>query len=233
LLERKDLGKHREGCEFETVECPCPGCEVKVLRNEVEAHMDASLGEHVRAMMKKVSQQGREIVKLRAQDSEKDGRIAYWQKPGDGKIIRKVFTWSLESWDLGECARSESLQFCDGVSAWCSLDPSSGTDDFTHEFSLYFHQLEMRVGVHATFNVLDTEDAAILAEDRDPRRGWPHPECQPMCVGFCSAFSPGKNFKASCKSGDMSIMPTDAEKAQALREDGSIKLRAVVDVHLL
>jgi len=218
LLERKDLGKHREGCARETVECPCPGCEVKLLRAEVEAHMDASANEHVRSLMREVSRQRREIGELRVQDSEKDERIADLQKRRDRQIIRKVFTWSTSSWYGTD---SECLQFCDGVCAQCSLLPYSGTEGFTHEFSLCFDQLELRVGVHAAFSILDTEDAAILDEDGDP-----------MCVGFGSASSPDEDFTTK-KLRRIQFTVTDEQKARALREDGSITMRAVVDVHLL
>ena len=222
LLERKHLGGHREGCVHEKVECPCcPGDEVMMLRADMAAHMDASMGEHLQALLQEVAQ-------INIQNAWKDVRITKLEKQVDGILHRrwmgrKVFTWSAASWDLEEDAESECLQFCDGVTAQCSLDPAPEGEPARRGFALSFVKLELRVGVAAKFSILDPDDDAI------PRDG------DPMDITWGSASSPDERFTATDPGW---VLPfddlTDEEKARALREDGSIKLRAVVDVyHLL
>ena len=218
LLERKGLCDHRAGCVHETVECPCPGCEVKLLRAEMEAHVDASMGEHnLPAMMREFSRKDREIAELNGQNANLRVQVADLQKRVSGKIIRKVFTWSANGWALDADTNSECLQFRGGVTARCCLDKSrtvSGEEQRTHHLGLQFQKIQFRVGVHAVFRILDLNDEPIRS------------------LNLGSARSPFEGFTARATKG-IYFMPTDEEKARALREDGSIKLRAVVDVYLL
>jgi len=218
LLERKDLRMHREGCELEKVECPCPGCEVKMVRAEMDAHVNASMGEHnLRALMGELSRKDREIAEMNGQNAEKDASIEYFRKFVDGRVIRKLFVWSANGWSLDAAAESERQLFCEGVSAQCSLESNPAGAEQTHRLNLKFLKLQLRVGVHADLQILDQNDEPIRT----------------CTCSFGTASSPDEDFKATAKSWGFGFTVTDEEMARALREDGSIKLRAGVDVYLL
>jgi len=63
------MAEHRGVCGREEVACPCPGCEVRGARSEVEEHVEASGAVHLRSAWRKVAEmeatvveQGRQIA---------------------------------------------------------------------------------------------------------------------------------------------------------------------------
>ena len=215
-LVRKDRRKHREGCEFEKVKCPFPGCEVKMLRAEMDAHVNASMGEHNwRALMDDFSRKNREIAELNGQIAVRDAVMKDPHKFVDGSVIRKEFTWSANGWSLVAVAGSECQLFCKGVSASCDLRSNFVGAKGTHRLSLEFLKLSLRVWTVTAFSILDQNDEPIVF------------------VNMGSAASPSKSHSKTHTSWGSDFTPTNEVMARTLREDGSIKLRAVVDVYLL
>ena len=220
ILERQNLGEHREGCAHEKVECPGPRCGATMLQADVGAHMDASMAEHLWALMRKVSRQEREIAQLKAQNSQLQNRM-------EGNKIRRVFTWGSASGDpCRDCLYSERQLFCKGVAASCFLYNHGSRQDFgivfhgsMQKLGGIFVPLRLRVGVHATVSILDANHAA---EDQ-----------LNISVVWGSVSSPDEIFSTGDHIDIKSFTLTDEEKALALCEDGPIKLRAVVDVYLL
>ena len=53
VFKRKDLAKHTEVCPLETVRCPFneAGCDAKVLRKDLSAHMESSTQQHLMKLM--------------------------------------------------------------------------------------------------------------------------------------------------------------------------------------
>jgi hypothetical protein len=70
-IKRKDLGKHAEVCPLEIVQCPFSeaGCGTKVLRKDLNAHMESNGQQHLMKMMTAYS-------KLKIEHDKLSSRVA-------------------------------------------------------------------------------------------------------------------------------------------------------------
>ena len=77
------MAQHRRGCGREEVQCPCPGCEKRMARTEVEEHVETSGAVHQRIALRRVAELeekvaglDEQVVGLRTKVAELEGTIA-------------------------------------------------------------------------------------------------------------------------------------------------------------
>ena len=65
-IKRKDLAKHAEICPLEMVQCPFldAGCGARILRKDIDAHMESNIQQHLMKMMMAYSKLKVEHIKL-------------------------------------------------------------------------------------------------------------------------------------------------------------------------
>jgi len=192
---RQAMNQHRAECEHEEVTCPCPGCDARLLREDLDAHVEAMHWGDWAGQLQRVWRENTEL-KEKAEIEHIHAAPTSW-----------VFNWRADGWVRGEF-ESETHDFGQGVTGKCCL---SIMNEHTHLIMFCFDG-RAKCRVHATFSILDkhnktlrqvyefgTADAPEIAED----------------------FDPGDDFT-----------PTADDKAQSVRADGSIRLRAVVRLFL-
>ena len=205
LSQRGSMNLHRAECEDEEVTCPCPGCDARLLRKGMDAHVEAT---HLGSAVKLLQSAWREIDVLEGNDAElkSEKRLAAASKTS------RVFNWRAEGWG-GGLFKSETHDFTrDGISGVCVLRPSSKAE-FSH-FIGYRINGRGRCRVHATLSILDKYDKILR---KIYKKGT---AAAPLEID-CTKGYWGKEFT-----------PTAEEKAQSVRADGSIRLRAEVRLFL-
>jgi hypothetical protein len=198
--ERWTMNEHRAECEHEEVTCPCPGCDARLLREDLEAHVEAMhLGDSAGNQLLRL---WREIAVLR--ETAEIEQVHATASPTSW-----VFNWRADGWVRG-CFNSEIHDFGQGVTGECCLSTSEGDacgdDEPLIDFIL---SGRAKCRVHATFSLLDKHNKTL----------------RQVCeIGTADApLELGEDGVA----GDV-FTPTADEKAQSVRADGSIRLRAVV-----
>ncbi|KAJ1480027.1 hypothetical protein T484DRAFT_1957511 [Baffinella frigidus] len=243
-VARGGMAEHRGGCGREIVACPCPGCEERMVQAKVEEHVEASGAVHVRrawrwaaemegtavGLEQKVAEQGdviveqkAEIAMLQAKSALQSARIAKQateiaeqdaltfglQKRADA--LTRVFTWSTDSSFVVK--QSASYTFTDGVRGDC-FNVTVG-----NEAGVAF---VLREGpactMHYKCSILDKNDKVLRVVSRPESCDFRLPPVETACgIGGVE----GAWFDL-----------TEEDKAGAVREDGSIKLRMVVHLYL-
>ena len=216
MVERRSMVEHREGCGREEVGCPCPGCEERMARADVEQHVEASGAVHVRKAWKKVAGQDEKIAgleekvaKMKEKAVEQESVIAVLQK-----ALTRVFTWSTNSkWGR---MKSDVYTFTGGLRGHCYNKNKSQNKENTHFMGFTLNE-GPECTMHFKCSILDKNDKVLRVcsapEDSDFRE--PPIETEAVGLGMGAYFN-----------------LTAADKAGAVRADGSIKLRMVVHLYL-
>ena len=126
-----------------------------------------------------------------------------------------VFNWRADGWPSRTCGhvKSESHEFGRGVAGACSMMELAGS----YYMSVDFSGVAMgKYRVHATFSILDKHDKTLGQVAEFGTANTPQ----------ALATITGKVFVGK------QLNVTAAEKAQSVRADGSIRLRAVVRLFL-
>ncbi|KAJ1491248.1 hypothetical protein T484DRAFT_1775196 [Baffinella frigidus] len=251
-VARGGMAEHRGLCGREEVECPCPGCEERMARVEVAEHVAASGAEHapmawgravemeekVAEQAEAMKEQGRTIASLEASGAEharkdalQEGKIAGLKKKvkkqagqifgqqgaiaglrRQAQALTRVFTWSTDrAWSRND---SEKYTFTGGVRGRC-FTSKPDAKDFKH-FMGFTLEEGPECKMHYKCSILDADDKVfrvVSAEDSDF-------ETAPTETAVVGSLT-GASFTLSA-----------ADKAGAVRADGSIKLRMVVHLYL-
>ena len=77
-IKRKDLAKHAENCPLEMVQCPFieAGCGVRVLRRDIDAHMESNIQQHLMKMMMAYSKLKIDHIKLHEEHDKLSSQVA-------------------------------------------------------------------------------------------------------------------------------------------------------------
>jgi len=195
---------HRARCEHEEVTCPCPGCDARLLRRKVNEHMEAT---H-RGSAEMMKTMARKIAQL----EERDRILRSEQCHAAASPTTWVFNWRADCWGTGRFD-SESHLFGQAVEGMCTLQYSSGPDR-SHFIGFKVEGVD-KCRLHASFSVLDTHDKTL---------------CEVFEIG--TATEPVEHEFADGLMLGTVFTPTAEEKAQSVRADGSIRMRAVVRLFL-
>ncbi|KAJ1492471.1 hypothetical protein T484DRAFT_2945917 [Baffinella frigidus] len=68
-----DAHAHYDVCEFQTLACPCPGCETTALRRDMDAHMAAFGLKHVEKLIARDAEHARQMQELEARTRQEVG----------------------------------------------------------------------------------------------------------------------------------------------------------------
>ena len=268
--QRGWINLHRNICEHEEGSCPCPGCDARLIRKDMDAHVEAT---HLQSAAKLVQSLWKEVATLTA-TSESEQRLAA------ASATSWVFNWRADGWGTGDFAsgthdfgfgitgiasQKRLPRFVDdtkrfflarplycvrtshgprksepsSLSSFCSaprpgrmpeacdwlprltlLDAGSAslTLAANPEHSNYIGwEINGRdkCMTHTTLSILDKHDAIL-------NKVYEHgTAAAPKEVDFSNARMVGRSFT-----------PTAEEKAQSVRADGSIRLRAEVRLFL-
>ena len=218
---REDMHEHRMVCDHEQIACIFRGCGARLLRFKMNAHVTgghmAAAAEMLQALAFDKATLERTVAALKAKDVQEDAARASEQRHLQATPTTRTFNWRAESsvgcangWGLGDFV-SETCDLGESVVGSCALYPTIDPGH-SHSFGVAFEG-RAKFRVHATFSVLDKNDKAL-----------------PRTVQLGTADKPHQ-IKAGKFVGE-DFTPTEEEKAQSVREDGSIRLRAVVRLFL-
>ena len=194
-------GHLAHSCAYELVQCPCPGCEERMVRAKVEEHMVASAAVHLQRAWKQ------------AEELEEENKELQKNLPGRADALTRVFTWSTDS--AWEEKFSYTKTFTDGVRGRAS-NGEPADERFTHWMGFSLEE-GPACTMHFKCSILDKNDKDLRLVSDPTRCDSTKPPCQTEAVGEgCGA------------PFDL----TEADKAGAVRADGSIKLRMVAHLYL-
>ena len=118
-----------------------------------------------------------------------------------------VFNWRADGWGDGEF-ESERHQFGDEVAVYCVLQYYPAQEE--HFIGLRISEID-QWKVHATFSILDKHDKTLRQ--------------------VCELGTATEPYKINHYDDDgIQFTPTPEEMAQSVRADGSVRLRAVVNL---
>jgi len=205
----------------EEVACPCPGCEERMARADVEQHVAVPGAEHVRKAWrraeeveekvagqdKKVAGLEEKVAKMEEKAVEMGSVIAVLQK-----ALTRVFTWS-----TGRDCRdmdSDTYTFTDGVRGRCYNKKAQ--NEHTHWMGFALTE-GPECTLHFKCSILDKNDKVLRVVSAPGVSDFREPPVNtaPIGHGMGAAFN-----------------LTAADKVWAVRADGSIKLRMVVHLYL-
>ena len=223
-----ELAEHLAVCGHEEVGCPCPGCEERMARAEVEQHVAASGAEHLRrawgraveveAMVAGLEEKAEEMEEEAEEMKEKVTEMEEKAVEQDKVIVglerragalMRVFVWSTDSeWSVAD---SDSYTFTGGVVGRCfnRLYTDEPYDGENHLMAFLLEEGPVCT-MHFKCSILDKNDKVLrVVSDLVDYEFWEPP------TGKGATFT-----------------LTDADKAGAVRADGSIKLCMVVYLYL-
>jgi len=202
LWKRGSMRRHRAKCEHEEVTCPSKGCTARLLRKDMDAHVAAkNLGAAF------------STVKLMERIAALEETASSEQRHSAPESGTWVFNWKADAYGPGSWI-SESHDFGIGFVGVGTMNRSSMDLEFVVGFKFLGRE---DCSVHAEFSILDKHDKPLLLREPtyDLSRFTSSPE---------SRESDPEHF-AICSQG---FHPQEWEHAQAVRADGSVRLRAVV-----
>ncbi|KAJ1494542.1 hypothetical protein T484DRAFT_1765259 [Baffinella frigidus] len=208
---RGHMNLHRERCLEEEVACPCPKCDARLLRKQVNAHVRKY---HMQKAEKQLQRAWGEVAKLKALSESEQHHAA-------ASPTSWVFNWRAAGWGVG-VFKSEVHTFGEGAEGFCILQPPlqppsaehSSTPQHSHFIGFRIEGLG-KCKAHATFSFLDQHDKTLRE-----------------VIKLGTATAPfERDFSVMYLWGQF-FTPTAEERAQSVRADGSIRLRAVVRLFL-
>jgi len=202
---RVEMNCHRaRECDHEEVTCACPGCDKRLLRKDLAVHVEAT---HLEGAGQQLQSLWDDIAvqEERAAASESEQRHAA------ASPTSWVFNWRAAGWESGSFF-SEPRDFGGGAQGWCTHQCYS--DDVEESYLIAFGMEGIATcRMHATFSILDKHDKTLRT-----------------VYEFGTFAAPPAIDGALYWGGEFT--PTAEEKAQSVRADGSIRLRAVVRLFL-
>ena len=213
---RGSMHVHRAKCEHGEVSCPCPGCDARLLRKDTDAHLAEHLGRGAEpAAVQLLKDAYRRIAVVEAA-AESEQRHAAASPTSWVFNWRADQPWPSPGFGPQGLVKSESHDFGGGVAGACIIFNMFGG----YHISIRLSGVTMgKCRVHATFSILDKHDKTLCQVGEFGTANRPQ-EAATCSLGKYKVFA-GKFFKV-----------TAVEKAQSLRADGSIRLRAVVRLFL-
>ena len=218
-VARRIMMEHRVTCGREEVGCPCPGCEERMSRAEVEQHVAASGAVHLRRAWEKVAEQGSVIIK---QQEEVAGLKTELQKVREeaeqmqrrSEALTRVFTWSTDgAWRTRE---SGAYTFTDGLIGGCFTQMYDDRSDVGSYFMGFCLDEGPACTMHYKCSILDKNDKVLRVVSRP--------------IDFDIREPPIKTGAVGRGRGAWFDL-TEADKAGAVRADGSTKLCMVVHLY--
>jgi hypothetical protein len=94
IVAREIMATHRGVCKREVVGCPCPGCEERMERSEVDKHLKVSGAVHAQKAWETVTTQTEKIEAQGLTIEKQNAVIAGLLKRADA--LPYVFTWSTD-----------------------------------------------------------------------------------------------------------------------------------------
>jgi len=215
---RRSMNLHRAKCGHEEVTCPCPGCDARLLRKDIDAHIAAThLGRSVLELKSDWGQIAALEGKVAAAESE--------QRRAAASPTSRVFNWRAGGWGPGEF-ESETWEFAEGVTGSCLLFTSTRPK---HSHCILFTTgAKGKCRVHATIFILDKHDKALrhvyeLGTATAPTE----------LNSTLDSFRQGTTvYSTMTKKLSKHFTPTAEEKEKSVRADGSIRLRVEVRLFL-
>ena len=207
-LARRSMAEHRGVCGREEVQCPCPGCEERMVRAAVGEHVEASGAVHLRLAWRRAAEMEEKVA-------EQGRTIATLQGLTAPAIFGcgHLFTWSID----GSFNPAHSLPhtFTEGVIGRCfSMKSVHVTGDFVMGFAL-LEGPACKMNYKCMIMGKDDKVLRVVSEPVDVDFRKPPQDTAPVGQGRAARFN-----------------LTAADKAGAVRADGSIKLRMAVYLHL-
>jgi len=200
---RGAMNLHRAKCEHEEVTCVIPGCDARLLCKDMIQHV----GERHK------QEAGELLVSFSCKIAVLEGKVAASeseQRLAAASTTSWVFNWRADGWGGGEFV-SETHDFGDGVTGRCIFGGSSHPE-FSHYIGFTIDGRD-KCRAHMTLSIPDKHDKTLR---------------QVLETGT-AAVPVERDFTAY--EGEH-FTPTAAEKAQSVRVDGSIRLRAEVRLFL-
>ena len=77
VILRQDMPSHRQQCPLEPVECPFreAGCEVKLVRKELEGHVTNSITKHLTGLLEAFMETRKELMETKIALAETQARL--------------------------------------------------------------------------------------------------------------------------------------------------------------
>ena len=222
---QRSLAEHEGGCVFAVVECPNEGCIVLNSRLSMDSHRAECQHEKVTCLCpgcdarpfrkdldahvlgRHMKKPGENLQRLWRENAELRALSTSELRQAAAAPTSWVFNWRADGWKPGRFL-SEKHNFGRQVKGECSLL----VDFSTTQFISFQMQGIDKCKMHATFSILDKHDKTLR---------------QVHEIG--TANTPIE-FESNVRGGIFTA--TAAEKAQSVRADGSIRLRAVVRLFL-
>jgi hypothetical protein len=214
---RWGMDGHAQSCEYAEVTCPCPWCETTHLRRkDLDAHVRDC---HLERAELQLQYLWRENARLEAWSTSEARHAA-------GSPTSWVFNWGAPGWGRG-AFMSEMHDFGGGIEGRFSLMNAviSGERASPIPHVILFNISGMKrdspCKIHATFSILDPNDKTVFSTEIGSVNRPADTQDYDQCAIIASDRLAGMKFE---------LFPD--EKTQAVRADGSIRLRAVVRLFL-
>ena len=136
--------RHRAECGHEKCTCLCPGCDERLPRKDMNAH--------VRAQHMQNAEEQLQLLWRQTAASESEQRLAA------GAQTSWVFNWRADGWQPSRF-RSETHVWGEAVSGWCEFQGAVDHSDKPF-ITLRIWRTE-NCRVHATFSILDKHDKIL------------------------------------------------------------------------
>ena len=203
------MNQHLVVCGYGPITCPCPGCDMSMLRREIKEHVrDVHFGNDVDTAVDLVITSW---MTVRMRDAVRLSEVRY--AGISSGITEKVyltswiFNWRVTGWSPWSF-QSEPHYFGGGVTGACHM--FSSTDfDHSHFIGMSFKGLGLGT-THTSFQLLDKWDKCT-------RLIFESGSLQKPTVKDYTKLSWGTHFT-----------PTAEDKEKSQRVDGSVRLRVVV-----
>ena len=206
---RGSMPVHYRECGWQVVTCPCPGCDKEMTRAEVEEHVETSGALHLRSAWGAAEELEGKVEEQAVEIEELQGLVTGLQRRAEA--LSHVFTWNTDSAWRGRA--TPPFTFTDGVRGICVNSETDNDGNEDEEF-MGFRLVEgPPCTAHFKCSILD-KDGKVLRVVCDDDFGDPPTEVE-IGSAWGSAFT-----------------LTAADKAGAVRADGSIQLRMVVYLYL-
>ena len=178
-----EFAVHLATCGREEVVCPCPGCDERMARVEVGAHVAASETVHLQRAWAQAEELEEEIKELRK------------NLPGRADALTRVFTWSTDSACKDKFTPTKT--FADGVRGFCS-NGEPALERFTHWMGF-----ELEEGpactMHYKCSLLDKNDKVLRVVSDPEACDFREPPIEAPTLG--EGIGPGFNLSAADKTG--------------------------------
>jgi len=208
------MNVHRLVCKFETTECPSPGCLQRMTRNKLNAHIiDKHTNNSNNTPLQLLINMWAENKILREADDSEQKLLAastYNKTSPDENARTWVFNWKADSWSPGVYSTAKH-DFGGGIFGKCSM--FEGKSEERPYFIGVMITGISSCKIYARFSLVsrdDTDDDHVYSIGTKNK---------PVLKNFDMVDFWGSFFK-----------PGDGMKDRSTREDGSVRLRAIIRI---